>query len=127
MPNDQNPEAAVMDYRLQPPRVVLGIDRGYAPVVDNIMAPGERQLVEAAINAGLDMRDADGIRRPCIIPPAVALAVVRMLFNPTMALARVAYFRGQSDELRGTMKATPEIVAPNTMVSRGDNEGGQGG
>lgn len=84
-PDQDEPQAQPqLDPAFQPPRVVLGIDRGYEPVTETDFAPGERQLVEAIISVGLDMRDDQHIRRPCIIPPAVALAIVRSALLPPL-------------------------------------------
>lgn len=149
MASEDFPPKAAIDtnpYSAEP-RVVLGIDRGYASVTASDMAPGERQLVDAVIGAGLDMRCAEGFRRPCIIPPAVALAIVRTLAVPAApskartitalpigATAVILEGGGtgwltrdgqvwQRNHPSGFIQVDTKI-APETW---GDNEGGQGG
>lgn len=59
------------------PKILLDIDQGYEPVTDAFLEVGERELVLAVIRAGLGVSDAAGIRRDFLIPPAIALKVVR--------------------------------------------------
>lgn len=52
----------------------------YAELTDaTFKNPKERVAVESVMIAGLTMTDANGLRFPFLIPPAVALAIVRAL------------------------------------------------
>lgn len=62
-----------------PTITIVGADQGFPPLKPGDYTPEEGEMIDAAMVAARESRNADGLLTMWSLPPAIALAIVRAL------------------------------------------------